>query len=283
VSRYVEQQGRLDEARQLALESIAIRRVSPDSASMYALPFTLNSIAVSYQYAGVLDSAEAMAREALEVEGRLNGRRTQVYANVLRTLAGVLDTQQRPTEADSLVRASIDVLQQVAGPTHPDYLRSVTMLAGLQMTARNWPETERSARVVVAAIGGPLHESHPQSAVALQTLGVALSNQGKVAGADSALRRSLALREQYLPPEHWAIASSRSVLGHHLAMSGRVAEGEPMLRRAYDALVTTRGADADPTLRTAERLAEVFATTGRPAEAARWRRLASPTPVAPTG
>jgi uncharacterized protein YfaS (alpha-2-macroglobulin family) len=134
---------------------------------------------------------------------------------------------------------------------------------------------------VVAAIGGPLHESHPQAAVALQTLGVALSSQGKAAGADSALRRSLALREQYLPPEHWAIASSRSVLGHHLAMSGRVAEGEPMLRRAYDALVATRGADADPTMRTAERLAEVLEQTARAGEAARWRRRATPTAAAP--
>jgi len=55
-------------------------------------------------------------------------------------------------------------------------------------------------------------------------------------------------------------------------MTGRVAEGEPMLRRSYRKLVETRGADAAPTHTTAERIAEVLEKTGRHEEAQSWKK-----------
>ncbi|MEP7380824.1 MAG: serine/threonine-protein kinase [Gemmatimonadota bacterium] len=259
VSRYVEQQGRLDEAMGYAQESIALRQGSTDSASLAAIPYTLNNLSVSYQYQGNWVKAESLSRASLEVEAKVHGTRSNNYGNLLRTLAGIADAQKRPAEADSLIRQSIDVLDESLGSDHPDYLRSLAMLASLRASVEDWPGTEAAARPVVNAIGGAMHESHPQAAVALQFLGFALAGQGKVAAADSAFRRSLALRRKYLPPDHWAIASSEAVLGHHLAMTGRRAQGEPMLRRAYARLVETRGEDAEITMTTARRLAEVKA------------------------
>ena len=279
VARVVEQQGRLAEAMKYKLESAAIRRASSDSASRDALPYTLNNLSVSYQYLGDFGRAETLAVEALEAEARVRGRGSVTYGSALRNLAGIYESQNRLERADSVARRSIEVLRPVVGPSHPEYLRSMVMLAGIGVSRRDWPGAERAAREVTAQVGGALHESHPQSAVALQYLGLALSGQGKVAGADSALRRSLALRRQFLPAEHWAIASSESVLGHHLAMTGRAGEGEPMLRRAYERLASTRGTDADPTRQTARRLAEVYERLGRPRDAERWRLRADPAPA----
>ncbi len=259
VSRYVEEQGRLDEAMQIAQEAIALRKGSSDSASLAAVAYTLNNLSVSYQYKGNWVKAESLSRASLDVEAQVHGKRSLNYGSLLRTLAGITDATKRPAEADSLIRESIDVLDESVGKEHPEYLRSMAMLASLRATAKDWPGTEAAARAVVDAIGGAMHESHPQAAVALQFLGFALAGQGKVAAADSAFRRSLALRKKYLPPDHWAIASSEAVLGHHLAMTGRRKEGEPMLRRAYARLVETRGADAEVTQTTARRIAEVEA------------------------
>ncbi|MCC6928074.1 MAG: tetratricopeptide repeat protein, partial [Gemmatimonadaceae bacterium] len=272
LGRYIENQGRLDEALDFQLKSLAIRRVSSDSASADALPYSLVNLSVSYLYKGEIARAESLSRESLEAEARVRGRTSANYGAALRQLATVLDFAKHPEAADTAIRQSVEILRQAVGTSHQEYLRSVSQLAVLRASVNDWPAVEAAAREVVGHIGGALHPSHPQAAVALQNLGFALAERGADAAADSAFRRSLALRREYLPADHWAIASSESVLGHHLAMTGHVAEGEPMLRRAYRKLVAARGADASPTRSTAERIAEVLEKTGRAEEARGWRR-----------
>src|SRR5690606_2285727 len=89
-------------------------------------------------------------------------------------------------------------------------------------------------------------------------LGLALDSLGRYAEADSALRRSLEIRQRYMPPDHWALASSESVLGFHLARMGRFEEALPMLRAAYDKLVEQRGPEADVSLRAKKRIEDAL-------------------------
>jgi serine/threonine-protein kinase len=116
-----------------------------------------------------------------------------------------------------------------------------------------------------------MEESAPAASSALQALGLALDSLGDHAGADSALRWSLALRRKYMPPSHWAIASSEAVLGYHLGRMGQHAEAERLLTESYAKLAEARGADAAVTKRVAVRLAELMEKLGRRADAARWR------------
>ena len=196
-----------------------------------------------------------------------------MYGNLLVNLASVLSGGGEDAAADTAIRAAIEVLRTSVGPAHPDFVSAHGMYAALRAGVNDWPATERAARVVVDAIGGPLHESEGSAAVALQQLGLALAARGANAAADSALRRSLELRQKYLPRDHWAIASSEAVLGYHLALTGREVRGEPMLRGAYEALKEARGADAEITRLTAQRMAEVMEKLKRPTDAARWRAL----------
>jgi len=257
LARTIELQGRLEEAMTHKLESVSIMRASDDSLSRDGLPYALNNLSVSYQYQGNYHRADTLAREALDAEARVRGRRSANYGNLLRNLSSVQDGLGDAAAADSSILASIEVLRVATGTEHPDYLRSLSARAALRTTARDWPAAESAAREVVNAIGTVLHESHPSAAVALQHLGFALAARAAVTEADSAFERSLDLRRKYLPADHWAIASSEGVLGHHLAMTGRMARGERMLRAAYDKLVASRGKDAEVTRITAGRLAEV--------------------------
>jgi len=263
VSRFIDHQGRLDESMEYQQQAIAIRRASRDSASLADLPGSLSNLSVGYQYQGDFIRAETLALEALTTEASVRGRRSVIYGNLLRNVASVRMSLGNEVAADSAIHQSMRVLRDVVGSAHPDYVRSVSMLATMRSEQRDWPATEVAAREVVRAIGGPIHESHPQAAVALQHLGLALAGQGQPAAADSALKRSLALRRAYLPPEHWAIASSESVLGYHYGMTGRAALGERMLRAAYARLLESRGVDAEVTKQTAQRLAEVRAVRQR--------------------
>lgn len=274
LARLAQAQGQLDSSMTLQLQSIAIRRASTDSASRDGLPYSLNNLAVSHMYRGEFPEAEALVLEALEVEAALRTRRSFLYGSILRQLSTIEGLLGRPDSAEAAIAASLDVLGDVVAPSHPEYLAAQSELAGLRAAAEDWPATEAAARMVVNAVGDALHESNPQVAVALQRLGLALAGQGQRAGADSALQRSLTLRETYLPAEHWAIASSQSVLGHHYGRTGRVAQGVALLEAAYANLVDTRGADADVTRTTAQRLGEVLQLAGREADAIRWQAIA---------
>jgi len=75
------------------------------------------------------------------------------------------------------------------------------------------------------------------------------------------------IRKQYLPPDHWALASTDGAWGSHLARLGRHAEAEQLLLSAYARLVKARGVDALPTKRVAQRLADLMVRAARPAGA----------------
>ena len=271
LARMIEHQGRLDDAFPIKLESIGIRRAGNDSASLSSLPYALNNLSVSYTYKGDYPRADSLMREAMEVERRIRGPASMYAGNMLRAWASLKDEMGERAVADSLVRESIRILRVALGPTHADYLRSLAMLAQLRYTSNDMPGTIEVAREVEAQIGKGLHEGEPSAAAVLQALGLALDSLRRFEAADSALARSLAIRRKYMPPDHWAIASSESVYGYHLGRMGRHAEAERILTGAYEKMAAARGADAYVTRRVAVRLAELMEKLGRTADARRWR------------
>lgn len=272
LARTIEQQGRLDDALPVKLESIALRRANTtDSASLASLPYTLNAVAVSYTYQGKFAAAESLLVEALQVEAQVHSATSFNTGSLLRSYASVLDEMQQRDKADTLIRRSIKVLRDAAGPTHNEYLRSVSMLAQMRYTANDMPGAVTAAREVIANIGASLPEADVTVSSTLQALGLALDSLRQFAAADTALRRALELRRTYLPEGHWAIASTEATYGYHLGRWGRTAEGERLMRQAYARLVEARGADAAPTKRVAVRLAELYDLLGRRSEAAEWR------------
>jgi eukaryotic-like serine/threonine-protein kinase len=271
LARMIDHQGRLDDAFPIKLESVSLRRASGDSASLSTLPYVLNNLAVSYTYKGELARADSLMHEAMEVERRIRGPESVYAGNILRAWGSLKDDMGEKGVADSLVRESIRILGVTLGTRHADYIRSVAMMAQLRYTANDMPGAIAYGREVAEAIGKGLHAGEPSAAAALQALGLALDSLRQFTAADSALRRSLDLRREYLPPDHWAIASSESVYGYHLGRMGRHDEAERWLVAAYDKMVATRGADAYVTQRVAVRLAELMEQLGRRADAARWR------------
>jgi len=271
LARMVEHRGRLDEALSIKLQSIALRRASNDSATRVSLPYTLNNLAVAYMYRGEREKADTLMREALAVEASVHGRKGPNFGSLLRGYADLRDQMGAHAEGDSLIHESIRVLEASVGVHHTEYLRAVSLLAQMRYMANDMQGTIDAARRVVPEIGAGMHEGEPSSASVLQALGLALDSLKRHAAADTALARSLAIRRKYMPPDHWAIASSEAVYGYHLGLVGRNAEAEQMLAAAYAKLVASRGADNPVTQRVAVRLAELMEKLGRTADAKVWR------------
>ncbi len=273
LARTIEQQGRLDDALAVKLESIALRRtIRDDSSSLSALPYTLNSVSVSYAYKGEFAKAESLVVEALEAESRVHGPASFNTGNLLRSYASLLDDMGQQARADTLIRRSVDILTAAAGPSHYETLRSRSTLAQMRYTVNDMPGTIAEARRVVAEIGRGMPEADVTASSALQALGLALDSLRQFAAADTFLLRSRALRRRYMPPGHWAVVNADAVYGYHLGRWGRRQEAERLMRGAYDQLVELRGADALVTKRVATRLAEFFEATGQATVANEWRK-----------
>jgi serine/threonine-protein kinase len=107
-----------------------------------------------------------------------------------------------------------------------------------------------------------------------QVMGLALLDLGRPGEAERVLIDSLELRRKALPPDHWLIASSESVLGACLAAESRYPEAEALLIHAHAGLESSRGPDHARTVETRQRLVALYEAWGQPDRAAAWRRPA---------
>lgn len=274
LARMIEHQGRLDEAMDHKRRSIAIRRTVTDSARQRGITYTLNNLAVSHLYRGELAAAESLVAEAIAIEKRLGGTSTTIYGDLLNSLGGIVEDRERHPEADSLFAESNRVLLATLGPDHPTYLRSLTNRARVTLRLGRSAEAVALVRDVTDRIGNSLPEGDQTATAALQVLGAALDSLRRWDEGESALRRSLALRRKYLPPDHWAIASSESILGAHYLETGRFADAERLLVGAYKRIAEVRGADSQVARAVARRLVLLHERLNRPDDARHWKALA---------
>ncbi len=270
LSRMIEHQGRLEEAYQIKLESIALRRTLTDSVSRADLPYTLNNLAVSAMYFGKFAQAESLNREGLEVARTTTGPASPMYGEMLKSLASGLSDQGRHRESDSLMKLSVNILRTALGDRHPNYLRAMLNLAQNRYQMGDIPGALEAANVVVPHIGDQLPEADPTAAAVLQVQGLALDSLKRYTEGEAPLRRSLALRRKYLPEGHWAVASSESVVGYHLGLVRRFDEGARLMEGAYARIAEARGADAVVSKRVASRLAEMYGRWGKRADSVAW-------------
>ncbi|MBL8983746.1 MAG: tetratricopeptide repeat protein, partial [Gemmatimonadetes bacterium] len=231
-------------------------------------------------YAGNLAAAESLVREGLTVARQYHGYESVMHSEMLKSLASILSDLQRHAEADSLIRESTRLMLKLLGPRHPNYLRGMLNQAQILYLKGDMAGALAAANVAVPEIGNALPEADPTSASVLQTQGLALDALGRFAEGGAALERSLAIRRKYMPPDHWAIASSESVIGYHQMLTGRYPEAERILTRAYRDLSESRGPDASVTQRVAFRLSELYGRWGRRADSVTWaaRSTAGATP-----
>jgi len=190
----------------------------------------------------------------------------------------------RLAKAVELLEGAHRLRREYLGPDHPDTLISRQSLARACEADGRPADAEAHLREVVAAYR---RRPDPADLVdALGSLGMTLTGRGKFAEAEAILREALALCEKK-DPDAWATAHARSLLGAAVLGQRRYADAEPLLTAGYEGMLR-RAAKVPPVRRArlaeaADRLVELYAAWGKPAEAARWRaeRAKYPPPTAP--
>jgi tetratricopeptide (TPR) repeat protein len=275
-ARVLSQLGQREAADSLLERALALTlRYGPGRDSLLAYGYT--NLAKSKADLGELARADTLYGLAVAAARRAFGERHPMVGSTLSPYATLLEMRGETARAESAYVTVIALRRDLLGADNPEYAWTLANYADFLENAGRHADAARAAREVVA-LRGTVPETHPAIGTAIQVLGRALGAMDSLAAGERWLREGLAIRERTLPAGHWAIASSRSVLGGHLTRMGRYGEAEALLLPAERTLRAERGADNGLTRKARERLVALYTSWGRADRAASWRDSLAPAP-----
>lgn len=268
VAVVVRDQGRPEDAEPLVREAMAIqRKVLGDQHP--TLANSLDVLAGTFEDRGDHAQAEVLLREALAIATAAD---VQLDAARLQSNLGwVLWKAGQYPEAEPLLRAGVADISKTYGPKHRNTRLATSHLAHDLNSLGDARRAESAAREALALFRQA--PSDRSVVTALVALSHALIAQRRLDEAVPHLREALTIFDGQVPIRfQWMKGEVQSSLGSALASQGQPAEAEKLLLAGYESLREAR-ATPPPRLRLAiERLVSFFVATGRPENAASWRR-----------
>ena len=220
--------------------------------------------------------AEALLRRALAIREKSAGKDSPRLTVLLDRLGGLYQEMGRLPEAEVQRRRCLAICEASLSKDHHELVaalkqpgsapgRHVKLHRGRGLAAaqpgdhREPPETER-----------PRHRHRPDQP------GRSLSDDGRVAEAETLLRRSLAIREAVFGKKDLRTASAENAVAGLYQGLGRFDEAEARYRRSLKVLEATLGKDHPDVANVLNNLATLYTDTHRPDQAlplagAAWR------------
>ena len=301
-------QGGQAEAAAASLEAARDVQREVLGADHPALADTLNALGMAEQNRNRLDAAESYYRDALAIRTRVLGPRHAHTATARNNLAGLLYQRRDFAAAEPLFREALEQKRAALGNDHPSVATSMTNLAVVLLTLHDLDAAEplyRDAlRIRTAAYG----DHHRSVATARYYLGRLMRERGSVAEAERLMRLSMpdipktdsnlpslyvdlgemlvaqgrldearglledavTLHAKIDGPDHWRTAAARSARGEWRERTGNRKLAEEDLKQAWSVL-SERPEDDPRRQRAHDRLADLYRSSGREAEAAALR------------
>jgi tetratricopeptide (TPR) repeat protein len=242
-------------------------RLGPDHADTLT---TLNNLAATYWSTGALDRSVPLFEEVLKREEAKLGREHRLTQQTAANLgvnykdAGRLDKAIPLLEEAYRARGRLPNLRPYGGPLLDAYTK-----------AGRSAEAVKLAHEILADARKTAPKDSPQLAAVMATVSTALLQAKAYAEAESLLRECLAIREKN-DRDGWTTFNSKVQLGAALLGQKKYTEAEPVLVAGYEGM-TQREATMPPQAKdrlpeAIERLVQLYEATGKPNEAARWRK-----------
>jgi tetratricopeptide (TPR) repeat protein len=265
---------RLDRALPLLEEALRLRRATLGADHPDTL-VSMNNLAMAYKAGGQIGRALPLYEQALKVQrSRLGADHpdTLVSAN---NLAAAYRDAGRLDDALPLFQEAAAALEK-RGFQLEDAGLIVRNLSDCHERLNQFDRAEGWRRKWVTVVKERDGANSLTYADDLAGLGRNLLKQAKWAEAEAVLRDALAVHEKK-GPDGWRTFDGRSLLGGALLGQNRHAEAEPLLRSGYDGM-KQRAMKMPQKARTLfvtealDRLVRLAEATGKPDEAAEWRR-----------
>jgi tetratricopeptide (TPR) repeat protein len=194
VGRFNEAEAAYDRAR-VILEGLP----DVDPEDLAALFHNLGGLAHAR---GDFETAEPLARHAVEIRSRSLGRRAPATLIDRSAHAAILAGLGRSDEAEASLRELLGDLEVTVGPDHPEVAVALNNLAALLQARGAMAEAETLYRRVIAIKEAAFGDDSPTLAVPLNNLATVLRSQGADAGAAGLYQRATELLEGSVPDDH---------------------------------------------------------------------------------
>jgi tetratricopeptide (TPR) repeat protein len=209
------------------------------------------------------------------MQRKLLGNAHADVAMTLQNLAGVLQSEGKLAEAETLSREAMAMRRKLLGSEHPDLAASLNSLASVLQDLGKLPEAEALFREALAMRAKLLGSEDPAVAESLGGLAVVLERQRKLAEAEAAGRNELVLREKTLPGD-WLTFDARCRLGAILVDRKDFAEAERLLLSGYAGMkeheATIPVPDKSRLAEAIQSIVRLYEAANRPDQATEWKK-----------
>ncbi len=234
-------QGKLAEARERYLESLALREryLGPND---FAVAGTLNGLGNIANQQAKWDEAIGYYDRAIAIAETAYGPSHPYVALMLGNLGQTLLDRGQLDRAQSLFERERAIQEQAFGPDNPKVAVTVGTL-GRVYKARGDYATARALAEQALAIYERAGVEDGQRATPFTLLGRVELDMGELDEALVAERRALDLRQRLFAPDHWVVADSHSGIGAILAEQGKSEEALAEYHRAGAIFAKALGPD----------------------------------------
>ncbi len=231
----------------------------------------LNAIGSIYRELGLLDQAEAMARESLALAEGADGDPAQaadtelnlatIYGmqgqgkrgepllqKALATFAGngdlasqaaceaqlasILSKERRFAEAERLSLAAIRDWEAAVGPDSERIGAALNNLANMYYDQKRWSDAEAAHLRALAIKKKVFGEEHYYVAQSMSNLANVYNEEGRLAEAEQLAEKALAIKRRVLPRDHYEIGVSIHNLGDIALKAGQAERAAEFYRQA---------------------------------------------------
>jgi tetratricopeptide (TPR) repeat protein len=236
----------------------------------------MGQLALTYTFLGRYPEAVELADKALEERRAILGDKHPDTLNTAATRSALDRRMGRLREAEQRSREVSRLRREVLGELHPFTVAGEMQLALVYLAQGRRTEAEPLLRNFREQADRQPDRVHPAHIWGISELGLALLRQGDFAEAASFLRLylDLAAKKQ---ADSWRRYSVISALGACLLGQKKYAEAEPLLLHGEAGLRQFQEKIPAPFRQTQrtdalERLVRFYEETGKPGEAAKWRK-----------
>ncbi len=261
--------GKPDLALPLSLQALALRKTKfgPDHPDTVSSMSNLGSL---YWQMRQCDKAIPLHEEVLKHQVARFGREHPETLITLGNLGCAYKDGGRPAEAVALLEEAYRASKKYPkfGGIEMQLFDAYIRVGKTQQAAALVPELSAIARKT-------LPNDSPQLAAQLASFGLLLLKVKSFTEALPLIRECLAIREKK-EPTAWTTFNTKSLLGGALLGQKKYAESEPLLPAGYEGMKQQVDKIPPPgkirLIEALERLAQLYETTNKPDEAAKWRK-----------
>lgn len=267
----VEAKGDFEEAEKLYRQSLTIDRERlgdehPDVAT------TMSNLGLLISDTRGDEAAEPYLREALAIRRKTLGEHPDTAVS-MSSLAVTLSANGDAAGAERLLREALAMQRQLIGDEHTDICATLNNLAGELAHAGKFEEAETLYREAIAIRRQEVGDIHPDLAINISNLAKMLAEKGDDVEAEALHREACSIFDKVHGADHWTSAYCGSIYGAFLTKAARYDEAEALLLKSHSVLRETLGEEHDRTIKTIERLVDLYQAVGKTDKAAEYRAL----------